>query len=62
MPSDHESSERESVGADQEIPDRATADAAHWLSQKNLDFDTPTFWLVAALLAEYREDSGDAHK
>ncbi len=45
--------ERSSDGrdlADQEIPDRATA---KWLSDKYAGFDTPTFWLVAGLLAAF---------
>jgi hypothetical protein len=39
---------------DQEIPDRDTSEAANWLSARDSQFDTPTFWLVASLLAEYR--------
>lgn len=37
----------------EEIPDRGSADAATWLREQNVPFDTPTFWLVAALLAQY---------
>jgi hypothetical protein len=43
-----------SDSADREIPDRRTAEAAEWLSQQNAGFDTPTFWLVAGLLANFK--------
>lgn len=36
-----------------EIPDRETSEAADWLIKNGVDFDTPTFWLVASLLASY---------
>lgn len=47
---------------DQEIPDRATAQAAEWLSAQNVGFDTPTFWLVAGLLKLYTAAERDAER
>jgi hypothetical protein len=38
---------------DQEIPDRATAKAAEWLSAQDVKFETPLFWLVSGLLANH---------
>ena len=38
---------------EEEIPDRKTSEAAKWLSDNNVQFDTPTFWLVAGLLNAY---------
>jgi len=53
MSSIHGSIGRESDAADQEIPDRKTAEAAKWLTDKKAGFDTPIFWLIASLLADF---------
>jgi len=42
-----------STYSEEEIPDRRTADAAKWLSEQNAGLATPTFWLVAGLLAAF---------
>lgn len=42
-----------------DIPDSTVAKAAEWLSiEVPQHFDTATFWLVASLLARYKEING----
>jgi hypothetical protein len=51
------SQEAERNSEDLEVPDRQTAEAAEWLSKQGVEFDTPLFWHVTALLRMYRDSA-----